>query len=213
MSGRVDLWWAEVRDAADRRALLRDVVSRYLRCHPEEVVLRRGASGRPELDRPGSRLRFSSSSSGPIALFAVTDGAAVGVDVERTAHGALLPGTEHLFLSAAERRRVAELAPASRPVELLRLWTVKEALAKALGTGLATDPTELELRPPWRGGVVPTAGDVVAALVVHGGWAECLQRRVQPTAAVASISTSSREPMSSARTHARTGRGSGNQRA
>ena len=56
-------------------------------------------------------------------------------------------------------------------------------------------------------------GDVVAALVVHGGWAECLQRRVQPTAAVASISTSSREPMSSARTHARTGRGSGNQRA
>jgi hypothetical protein len=47
-----------------------------------------------------------------------------------------------------------------------------------MGTGLPDDPARLVLRPPWRGGPIATAGDVVAALVVEGGWEECRQRRL-----------------------------------
>ena len=178
MSGRVELWWAHAGDAEQRRALVRVLLARRLNCRTDAVELRANASGRPELHRPRARLRFSVASSGPVTLVAITDGAAVGVDVERAANGAGLDRAQHLFLSAAEQEDVAALPPHARPRELLRRFTVKEALAKALGTGLTDELPALTVCPPWHGGPLPTAGDVVAALVVRGGWDACVQRRV-----------------------------------
>jgi len=197
----VDLWWADLDAAAvgcgagdppalrrrrARRAILREVLSRYLDCRPGEIVLRRTDSGRPELEWPRSDLRFSASSSGATALFAVTRGEAIGVDVERADHSAGLGGIAHLFLTPAERRMVAGVERDRREVALLRLWTLKEALGKAMGTGLAVDPTTLEVRPPWRRAMLATSGDVVAALAREGAWGTCRQRRygATPSAAV-----------------------------
>jgi phosphopantetheinyl transferase len=196
----VDLWWADL-DAAPaagrdgdppalrrrlaRRAILREVLSRYLDCRPDEIVLSRTGAGRPELDWPRSDLRFSVASSGATALFAVTREGAIGVDVERARHSAGLNRTAHLFLTPDEGRMVAGVEPDRRDAALLRLWTLKEALAKAMGTGLSIEPAELELRPPWRRAVVATSGDVVAALARESAWGTCRQRRyaASPSAA------------------------------
>lgn len=222
--GQVDLWWADLdvlpgagthpddrRDATrlvDRRArrrllarrwILREVLSGYLDCRSDEVVMRRRNSGRPELEWPRSDLRFSASSSESTALFAITRGAAIGVDVEHSRHGAELTCAEHLFLTAAERRMVSGLEPQPRQIALLRIWALKEALTKAMGTGLSTDPAELELQfkpgeppsavvspggSPWRAGLVPTSGGVVAALGFRGDWDSCQQHRFSRLAQV-----------------------------
>jgi len=201
--GHVDLWWATLdgpaphaapedrRDAARlaapaarrrllaRRSILRDLLADCLDCGPDEVVLRRGAAGRPEIAWPPTDLRFSASSSGSTALLAITAGAAIGVDVERSGNGLGLAGAEHLFLTAAERRRVSEAPPQARALTALRLWTLKEALAKAMGTGLPAAPSRLSAaeHPRWRCALVPTPDRVVAAVAVDGGWASCRQHR------------------------------------
>ena len=215
--GQIDLWWADLdaprdagehpddrRDAArlvDRRArrrlfarrsTLRELLGHYLDCRSDQVVLSRTPSGRPELDWPRSDLHFNASSSAGTALYAITRGEPIGVDLEHSTRGPGLTSADHLFLTEAERRMVSEVEPRLRPITLLRLWTLKEALAKAMGTGLSSDPKELEFRfiqgqpspvvvspggSRWRGDLIPTPEGVVAALAVRGDWDSCQQHR------------------------------------
>jgi 4'-phosphopantetheinyl transferase len=109
-----------------------------------------GAEGtRPVLaDTPPRSVSFSLSHSGELALVALTDAAAVGVDVEQLR---TLDDTAHLgesvFTPAELRALRAE--PAARQQEAwFEAWTRKEAVLKALGTGLGVEPRALELLPP-----------------------------------------------------------------
>jgi 4'-phosphopantetheinyl transferase len=61
-------------------AALRDVLARYLRYAPAELVFAAGAHGKPFL--PAFGLRFNLSHSHDVALIAVAQGREVGVDVE-----------------------------------------------------------------------------------------------------------------------------------
>jgi 4'-phosphopantetheinyl transferase len=148
--GHVAVWWGE----GERSTVLRAALARQ-RCR---------------------RPRFSVAASGSTVVAAVTDGRAVGVDVELVANAAGLADAGALFLTPEQRSAVAELDADDRPLELLRRWTLQEALAKATGTGLTGEAAALEL--PWRGETIPTAPAVVASLVVEGGWTVCRQRRL-----------------------------------
>ena len=69
------------------------------------------------------------------------------------------PGSERFFLNAQEQVWIHTAPPISRPRELLRLWTVKEALFKAnphnrdslLGHYGLIDPEALAGQARWRG--------------------------------------------------------------
>ncbi|MFF9343666.1 4'-phosphopantetheinyl transferase family protein [Streptomyces sp. NPDC014773] len=91
-----------------------------------------GPHGRPVL-RDGRR-HFSLSHGGSRAVI-VCAPVPVGVDVERIPRGEVV-GHVAPKLHPAERAELAALAPAERPVAFARAWTRKEALLKALGTGL-----------------------------------------------------------------------------
>jgi 4'-phosphopantetheinyl transferase len=180
VSAAVDVWWADLAavpaaPAGARRGLVRGVLARALGCDPAEIVLSRTAAGRPELERPRADLRFSVASSGTTALVAITTGRAVGVDVELAEHSAGLGRLGHLFLAPAEQERLAAHPQADRDLAALRLWTRKEALAKALGTGLRTDPAALA--PDGDAAILATAPTVVAAIAVPGGFGDVRQRR------------------------------------
>jgi phosphopantetheinyl transferase len=188
MSAPVDLWWADLGAVPERqrrharRALLRAVLARALGCDAADVVLRRTAAGRPELEWPRASVRFSVAASGPLGLVATTPGGAVGVDVELAERAAGLAGTAHVFLTAVERRRVAALAPAERDLAVLRQWTQREALGKAMGTGLLDLERLSGARGPWRSRLVPTASHVVAALATEGDGPVRQHRFVAPVA-------------------------------
>ncbi len=83
-----------------------------------------------------------SSSLGVVAV-AVTDRGCVGVDVERIVP---IDIDEHLCAVALTEQERAHVATATDPVvAFLHLWCRKEAVLKALGTGLLVDPRRVDV--------------------------------------------------------------------
>ena len=70
----------------------------------------------------------------------------VGIDIEAVAERDA--GTEEIALTPAERALLDERAGGDRAALFTRLWTAKEAVAKALGTGLAGRPHDFEVASP-----------------------------------------------------------------
>lgn len=105
------------------------------------AVLRLVANGhgKPALDAPGPPIAFNVSHTGQrIALAVARD--PVGIDIENRVPDDL-DGVGDLVMSPGERTAFAALATdAERRAAFLRLWTRKEALLKAIGTGLVTEP-------------------------------------------------------------------------
>ncbi len=122
------------------RGLLRAIVAHYLDQDPSAVTFRYGAHGKPMLDDDApSALTFNVSHAGGLALFAVSQGRAIGVDVE---HVRAIPDEElgRLATLSFSRHELAHFA--SLPAHLKQdafyaCWTRKEAVLKALGYGLS----------------------------------------------------------------------------
>lgn len=94
--------------------------------------------GRPVLELPGSSPAAASiSHSGDLVLCALGPVARIGVDVEEIRPRRNWEGLAARVLHPAERRRLAGLSEAGRWRGFYLSWTRKEALAKALGVGLA----------------------------------------------------------------------------
>jgi 4'-phosphopantetheinyl transferase len=133
------------RRAADRdlflaaRVLLRTTLSRYGEIEPAAWAFQSNMHGRPEIGNPDapSGLRFNlSHTSGMIALL-VHDHADGGIDVECLGRLDDFSGVARLALTEAEREGVTRLRPGQQEVAFYRLWTLKEAFAKATGRGLS----------------------------------------------------------------------------
>jgi phosphopantetheine--protein transferase-like protein len=117
--------------------------------YPADIEVSKDQLGRPVVGRawgsaPADVPHVSISHSGGIALAAAADCAhwdGVGVDLE------LLDG-RHSDLDSVftpgECELLDALEPPAREEWCLRLWCAKEAVAKALGTGLAGRPQDLE---------------------------------------------------------------------
>lgn len=82
----------------------------------------------------------SLSRSGQFAAVAVARMAAVGVDIERFPARHSLDGVLAAIGTAAERKALAGLAGEPWQQAVLGLWAAKEAVLKARGTGLRSDP-------------------------------------------------------------------------
>ncbi len=156
MPGRTPLWpqsLSEAEEAAcarflrpadaelcrEARFLLRHTLSGLLGVEPRAVEFRLRAGGKPELACPGAPpVQFNLSHTRGMALLAVTmaDGAELGIDVEsadRVVSADLLAAV----LAPAERKEVLALPEAQRQAAFMHLWTLKEAVVKAAGLGLA----------------------------------------------------------------------------
>lgn len=138
------------------RGLLRLILARHLDLPHAEIEIDRTcphcarAHGRPRLPRrPGTAVdatEFSVSHGGDLLVLALTVNAPVGVDVEPIGDRddvsmELLDFT----LTDPERLRLLEAPAAQQRTIFLRHWTGKEAILKALGTGLDVEPQTVSL--------------------------------------------------------------------
>jgi 4'-phosphopantetheinyl transferase len=173
----------------ERRATLRIGLGRLAGVAPGQIRFGYGSAGKPYVLAPDSArgLQFSSAHSGGLAVFACTQGSAVGVDVERVCqHDHLLTVAEACF-SEAERTTLAVLPGAVQTAAFYRCWTRKEAYVKALGTGLGPvlqdfdvafgehePPALVRVRDPrlepihWQIQALDVPAGFVGALVVRG---------------------------------------------
>jgi 4'-phosphopantetheinyl transferase len=116
------------------RSALRAILGRYLDLPPADVPILTDASGKPNV--PDSDVQFNVAHSGELALVAVARGFAVGVDVEL-----VRPVDEAREIAARnfhpdERAAICAADVAQQDAIFLRYWTRKEAVLKAIGTGL-----------------------------------------------------------------------------
>ncbi|MBP0590862.1 4'-phosphopantetheinyl transferase superfamily protein [Paraburkholderia sp. LEh10] len=159
-------------------------------CEPDQWRFITGTHGRPELEAGvGGAWRFNLSHCASRVTCVVCLEVDCGVDVEPLGRSISSPEMAAYCLAPSEQRGMKELADAERKAEFVRLWTLKEALAKGVGMGLRLPFNELEfaLRPypvvlaapaqaagPWW----------LAQHVTDDGHVESLALRVDPVCAV-----------------------------
>jgi len=101
------------------------------------------AHGKPFLETIGDSanhdIRFNLSHSGEWALVALTNGAEVGVDIERREVNRPTPALAKYAFSVIEFEQWSALDEEEKPGAFYRLWTRKEAYIKLLGKGLHLD--------------------------------------------------------------------------
>ncbi len=129
------------------RGRLRELLSRYSGTPAGAIRFHYGARGKPELVRePGvPAVEFNVSHRGEYALLAFTCDQVVGVDIEQLrdvpeamaiARNHFTPAETRLLETAATRAELLET--------FFRLWTRKESVIKAVGTGLSLPLVEFD---------------------------------------------------------------------
>lgn len=162
------------RDYLAAHALVRTMLAELTGADPHQLHFRAASGGRSQAVAPASAcpLHFSLSHADGLALCAVSRGGEVGADVESLRNLGPDPlGVAAQVCAPGEMQALRALPAASQAESLLRLWTVKEAVAKATGQGfelplncLALDDS---LSPP-----PPTPGE-------DGGW-QRVSLRLEP---------------------------------
>ncbi|NLY02771.1 MAG: 4'-phosphopantetheinyl transferase superfamily protein [Rhodopirellula sp.] len=120
------------------RAMLRDVVSRYVGCEPCSLAFEYNPYGKPALaSPPGQSIRFNLSHSAGLAVCAVTRGHDVGVDVESPERRTDVLGLARRFFAESEVAALGRRPPEEQRRTFFEYWTLKEAYIKACGRGLS----------------------------------------------------------------------------
>jgi len=156
------------------RALVRLAVASQLGCDPRNVRIAVDAAGKPWLEGAAAALSMSISHGGDLVAVALAQGA-VGVDVEKRWQAIALDDVMALVCAPAECEAINALPEGEREQRFLLLWTLKEALLKAAGTGLSGDPTLLVFDVETAGRPVLADGSTHAG----AGWTFMLDADVQ----------------------------------
>ncbi|RQS08137.1 4'-phosphopantetheinyl transferase superfamily protein [Burkholderia sp. Bp8998] len=137
-----------VRSAATRAAL-RDVLGAALGVAPRDIAIVVDESGRPSLD-PAHRasLDFNVSHAGDHALIAWAGTGRVGVDIESCNRTTDWRALTREVCAAAEAAYLDGLPLVARADAFMRVWSAKEALLKALGTGIVGGLRAFAVVPP-----------------------------------------------------------------
>jgi 4'-phosphopantetheinyl transferase len=144
------------------RGLLRTILGRYLKTEPRRLRFRYGPKGKPELVGGTSRraLRFNVSHSHDLALYAITHGREIGVDVERIRPDVAGEKIAERFFCPQEAAALRQLPDGVRQTAFYTCWTRKEAYLKAIGEGITLRLDQFEVS------VVP--GEPAVLLSIHG---------------------------------------------
>jgi 4'-phosphopantetheinyl transferase len=157
--------------ATASRAWLRHLLGGYLRERPAELEFVTDVRGKPRLVEPRAHgLRFSLSHSEGIALYAVTSGGEVGVDIERVQDDFPVAEMARRFFSASEQAAMAAVHADRRVRGHFECWTRKEAYLKGIGLGWSASSAPDAAISGWSVHSLDAGPDHVAAVAV-AGWA------------------------------------------
>jgi 4'-phosphopantetheinyl transferase len=116
---------------------LRKILASYVKINPQHIAFKFGEAGKPLLDAPESGIEFNMTTSGDLALVAVSAGEPVGVDCEQVRERISFTAIAERMFTPDEASRIATARQDDRPKLFHVAWTALEAEVKADGRGLA----------------------------------------------------------------------------
>jgi len=134
----IQLWFVPSsarRGAHAEEPWLRPLLAAYLGCRTDELTLTRGEHGKPGLAGPAT-LEFNLSHTRGGVLVGISREQALGVDIETQHRSRPVVELAGRYFAEAEAAELSPVAAPHRQVALLRLWSCKEAVVKALGRGI-----------------------------------------------------------------------------
>lgn len=136
------------------RAALRAILCEQFFCRNDQLSFGASSHGKPFAMAGGARLplNFNVSHSGGHGLIALSVTGRVGVDVEERIPRRHLNELIEAVMGPEEQTELAALREPAKLRLFYRLWTLKEALIKALGTGFSTNPSGFQAPPAMRRG-------------------------------------------------------------
>ena len=136
------------------RSALRAVLCDRLDCDNTQLSFEDSEQGKPSalVRAAAAAIDFSVSHSGGHALIAVVEEGRVGIDVEDRSTTRDIDGAASLTFTPAEQAELAAMSGARKTEFFYRIWTMKEALIKALGVGFGLNPSRFEIPPAMRSG-------------------------------------------------------------
>ena len=136
------------------RAALRSLLCTQLGCSNDGLSFPVAKGGKPFAVVDGQPVPrgFNVSHSGRHGLIALAATGRVGVDVEEYVPRGDLDRLSAAVFGPDEQADLAAVSGADRVRLFFRLWTLKEAVAKALGTGLSFDVSRFEIPAAIRSG-------------------------------------------------------------
>ena len=136
------------------RAALRAVLCNQLGCSNERLSFGSSYYGKPFalVDEAPATLSFNLSHSGKHGLIALAPQGRLGVDVEERVARRDFDELSAAVFGPHEQSAIAFARGCDRVQLFFRLWTIKEALIKALGMGFSFDVSQFEVPPALRQG-------------------------------------------------------------
>lgn len=159
-----------------QQALRRSVLATYAGIEPQELELA-FAPGSPIIS-PVDGLLVSASHFDDLTALAVSDfGHAIGVDIEPFFEADWDVALE-MVLAEKELAELDAISADLQPARYFELWTLKESVMKALGTGLGDrDPGSIEIAITKRGPVLK-AIDAHAPAEPWGLWSKSVDEHI-----------------------------------
>jgi len=121
------------------RGILRSILGYYLQIEPSEIRFTYNTHGKPSIANitEASGLNFNISHSHELALYALTRGRGIGIDIERLRSNLSFERIAKRFFPPAEFEKLRSLPPEEFVEGFFNFWTCKEAYIKAIGKGLS----------------------------------------------------------------------------
>jgi 4'-phosphopantetheinyl transferase len=120
-----------------RRAILRIILGFYLNVRPETILIMTDENGKPFVSDCKSNVCFNLSHSNNWAYYAISTEACVGIDIEYVQDQELEKDLATFVLHPEEYKFLGTLSSHQKKDFFYRYWSQKEALVKAIGSGLA----------------------------------------------------------------------------
>ena len=136
------------------RAALRVMLCDRLGCGNEQLTFGTSEYGKPFALVQGTpaAISFNVTHSGQHGLIALAPSGRLGVDIEEHATRRDLDRLITTVLGPGEQAELASARGYRKLHQFFRLWTLKEALIKALGLGFSLDPSRFEIPSAMRHG-------------------------------------------------------------
>lgn len=131
------------------RGALRSMLCDRLNCQNSDLAFESAEHGKPFAVVQGApaTIQFNVSDSGSHGLIAIVADGRIGIDVEERSDKRDLAGLAETVFGREEQASMASVKGAQQVERFYRLWTMKEALVKALGTGLYLDVSGFQVPP------------------------------------------------------------------